>query len=156
MDVNELFTNLRTGLLTVCPDYQVIRALNNKVPPPKVNYILMQPVIFNRISTNEIENSDTEQTETNDTIFTVQLDFYGDESYEAALKVFTLFRGEYFMQYGITPLFSSDIRQLSYIEPARLMLQRYNLDLYFYYEPSATFAMQTANQATFNTFTLAN
>lgn len=156
MSIDSVFTSLRTCLLSFLPEYEVFRTLVNRVPLPKDNFVLMTPIIFNRISTNETSNTDTEQTEVNDTLFSIQIDVYGLSSYEAALKIMTLFRSDYFFTYGIAPLFSSDIRELTYIDASRQMLQRWSLDLNFYYEPSVTYPMQTANTLEFNIFEQAN
>ena len=148
-DVTEfqLFAALRAGLETITGQ-PVYKGLSNEVPMPNVDYIVLNPVMQIRHGTNEthyVDNIDNLiKQESAQYDYVIQIDCYGNSSGNTINVINLLFRSDYFDSSGIVPFFTSEPRQLTWDDPTRLMIERWNMDLHISYTPTVTIDTQSA------------
>jgi hypothetical protein len=154
---SDVFGALRLALMTVLGDIEVIKGLSNRVPQPNNNYIAMTPIIIERLSTNEsvykiaTSNQITRQ-ESQDNDYTIQLDFYGSNSSNNAIIINSLWRSDYLFRFGITPMFSSNPRQMFFKGGENQMVERWTIDVHLYYSPKIILLQESANKLDSPTF----
>jgi hypothetical protein len=145
----DIFGALRLALQSVFgSDLEVIKGLSNYVAQPLGDYIAMTPLLMERLSTNGSEYTETTRTEKTDIDYHVQLDFYGKQSSNRVTTIFTLWRSDVLFQYGITPFYTSEPRQLQFVGGDSTMIERWSMDVHLAYNPNIILPQQTANQLT--------
>lgn len=150
--VNEaaLFTALRSALVAVL-GCEVVKGMSNKVPQPLGDYVVMTPILMERMGTNESQypvapNAEVTRLEKTNNDYQIQLDFYGTSSGNNAAIIATMFRSDLLFQYGITPLFSSEPRQLMFKSGEDQMTERWSMDIHLHYNAKISLSQQSANQ----------
>lgn len=145
----DMFTALRTALVAMF-DIEVVKVISNRVPQPQGDYILMTPILTNRLSTNYSTYTEDTRTESHDSEYVIQLDFYGTTSGNFCNLFEILFRSDYLFQYGLVPHYAGTPRQLSFVNAEKQMQERWLIDIHLSYRPEITLAQQTANELSVN------
>ena len=141
-----MFQLLRTFLLgivpVVTPPFEVLRAQQNRVAPPKgQNYIIMTPLFKRRLSTtvdtysDGYPNAPGYRYSEEDTEVTVQIDCYGPLASDTVQTIATLWRSGYTCDilaasgYGVQPLYEKDPRQAPFIDGQQQYEYHWSIDL---------------------------
>ena len=154
----DILTALRSFLIAVLPTgIEVVRGQINRVPQPlDADFVVMTPLSRERIETNIDSYADGfpdapgVRTTLQPTRVTVQLDIHGPDSADNAQIITTLFRDEYgcdafrLSGFDITPLHTSDPRQLAFINAEAQYEDRWSLDVVMQANPVVTSAQQFA------------
>ncbi|WP_233868721.1 phage neck terminator protein [Paraburkholderia adhaesiva] len=145
---------LRAFLLAVLPEgTEVIAGQDNRVPPPVgVDFVVMTPVLRERLSTNVTTYSDgypdapCEKAVRQATKLTVQLDLHGPAGADATQLVTTLWRDttacEALAEDGQTqgldlaPLYASEARQIPFVNGEQQVETRWSVDLVLQVNPA--------------------
>lgn len=141
---SQLFEDLRLALLPLF-DVEIVRGLDNQVPPPIGDYIVITPIVNTRQGTNQYLYTDTTQAQAVLYTYTIQIDCYGLQSGNMSSIINLLFRGDYFNDKGISPLTCSNPRQLVFEGVEHQMIERWQQDIDVSYNPSINIPQQTAN-----------
>lgn len=148
---SDLIKFLRNKLLTiVSPQVEIVWGLENYVPNPQFEYIVLTPILTARQGTNETKYIDGFRIESAYNIYKVQVDVYGRDSCNIANTINLLFRSDYFSDSGITPLSASDPRQIMMITGEKTMQERWTLDLDISYDVTTLLAQQSATTVQVN------
>lgn len=151
----DVFDTLRSFLLVILPtDVEVIRSLDNKVAMPKGNFVLMQAVTQERLSTNisdyvlDLENGDTKtiQQKIN---YGIQLDVYGTNAPNNAVTISTLFRDAFAYESfpdNVKPLYCDDPTQLVFTNAEMQYEKRFMFMVYLQYDPTVIVSAQLATE----------
>ncbi len=114
---------------------EIILGHENRVATPS-ECIVLSVIAVNRQSTNETHYPDRIDSDNEidraDLMFSelvIQLDFYGVAAAINANAMLMLSRSELLLEKGITPLFSSNLRNLVFTNSEKQQEQRYSLDL---------------------------
>ena len=147
----DIFGALRLALMTVLGEIEVIKGISNRVPQPNNNYIAMIPIMIDRLSTNasvynEATGNQITRQEGQDNDYTIQLDFYGNNSSNNAIIIHSLWRSDYLFQFGITPMYASSPRQLFFKGGENQMIERWIMDVHLYYNPKIILPQESANK----------
>jgi hypothetical protein len=153
-----IFTLLRTALQAVLNNIEVVKGISNDVPQPLGNYVLMTPLLQERLGTNTTILTETltgiDRTEKHDVDYQIQLDFYGANSGNNVAIVANLFRCDWLFQYGITPLFASEPSQLAFMSGEKTMIERWVLDVHLQQISTVLLpGQQSATELTINSIT---
>jgi hypothetical protein len=147
---SNVFTALRAYLKILFPSYEVVKGFDNLVPMPMVPFIVMSPLLSQRLASNEIEDGEEERYISRSTKFTIQIDFFGNNSLTDAVTFSTLWRDDEAVKAlesaGIAPLDCTDVRQMNFENSENQYEVRYNLDIDLQYRPTVTIAQQTADE----------
>jgi hypothetical protein len=161
---SQALTSLRTFLLSVLPSgIEIVRGQNNRVAMPDVDdFIVMQPILRERLSTNFVAYSDGMTLHPPTTVesgfyltptaLTVQLDVYGPASGENAQIVLGLLRDGYAVYAmrvagsPIVPLYTSDLRQVPLLNAEAQYEDRWSVDATFQFNPVVTTTQDFADQ----------
>lgn len=154
---SQCLTALR-GFLTgvLASGVEVVRGQDNRVPEPlSGDYVVMTPILRERLETNTTTYSDTPQTETRldlmPTRYTVQLDVHGPSASDNSQVIATLFRSEYATTafaaagFDVTPLYTSDPRQMAFINGEQQYEDRWSIDAVMQVNPIVTTTQQFAD-----------
>ncbi|MDE9552784.1 phage neck terminator protein [Xenorhabdus bovienii] len=146
----DLYKALGDFLRGLFPDVEIERAQQNNNPMPLGDFIVMTPLFSSGLSTSVVNYTRPESAGTGQqhisrtTEWRCQLDFYGDSAESNALLVATVIRSEFaceqFQELGgtITPLHTSDPRQLSIINGEQQWENRWTLDFVAQINPIVT------------------
>lgn len=148
---DDVFTALRTFILSLLPTVEVVQTQDNGVPMPVNPFITMNNVGKKRLATNTVSYTDpggtaggTENMMT-PTQFTIQVDCYGPNSGDWAAMIQTAFRSEYATSnfpVNIQPLYCDDPVQIPLITGEQQFLQRWKLQAVMQYNPTVAVPMQ--------------
>lgn len=152
----QIFTALRSFLLAILPaGTEVVKGLDNRVSEPAgSNFVIMMPLLRERLGTNTVSYVPTVAFTRSDlapTQVSIQLDVHGPLGADNAQTIITLFRSEWavdqFATYGydITPLFTSDPRQLPFENAEQQIEVRYSIDVVLQANVITTVSQQFAN-----------
>lgn len=153
-----VFTALRSALVAVFA-CEVVKGLSNDVAQPLNDYIAMTPLSQERLGTNAslypvADGAQVTRQERYGADYTVQLDFYGITSGDRVSAFANLFRSDYLFQYGFSPLYTSDPRQLMFKDASQKMTERWSIDAHlFYMSKISGLPQQSANLLTSPSFT---
>lgn len=121
-------------------DGEVFRGMTNRVPLPQSgkNFVVMQALYSNALSTTSVfyKRNQDQQTLSKTTVAVYQIDCYGPDSYSLADSLATAFRSDYacefFRENGnvLQPLYTSETRQLTFINGSRQYEERWSIDLH--------------------------
>ena len=159
-----LLTILRAWLLSVLPSgVEVVRGQQNRVPEPSgSDFVVFIPILRERLTTNVVTYSDpypatpSTRTDTQQTQITVQVDVHGPNSADNVTVVQSLFRAEPAATFfeatngGIDPLYTSDPRQLQFIDGEQQVEDRWSIDLVMQANIAITNAQDFAGTVTPN------
>jgi hypothetical protein len=135
-----ILTAVRALLLSVlAASVEVVRGQQNRVTEPDADdFVLMTPILRDRLSTNVDAYMDVPGAGTRASLqatrVTVQLDVHGPNSAENAQVVSTLFRGGYACDflaatnYAVQPLYASDPRQAPFVNGEAQYEERWTVD----------------------------
>lgn len=138
----DVFTALRSFLIHLFPDIEIIQSQENDVPPPKGAFITMSNIGKRRLATNSRTYTDTDEQKTQNTVMptecSIQVDFYGEESGERVQTFCALifdYVGYDSFPEGIKPLFASDPMQVPIITGEKQYQERWSLTVKIQYNP---------------------
>jgi len=138
---------------TILPDgYEIAQAQQNRVPPPVgAHYLIMTPLRTSRLMTNIEDDppADIIPPETGPLPYgieaayewVVQLDFYGDESADAAQAVSMALRDASACTafdasgYAIQPLYADEPRQMPFSDESQQYEERWSLEAHLQFNP---------------------
>ncbi len=152
-----LMTVVGNFLTAVLPTgTQVVRGQDNRVPLPQgPNWVAMTPVVSTRMATNIDTWDFTDDPAATDMLTymqaDVQVDCFGPLAHDMAQIVLTAFRDDYAVQqiaaagFDITPLYTSDPRNLSFTNDQDQYEYRWSLDLSLQVNPSLSAPQQFAD-----------
>ena len=140
---SNLFTTLGNFLVSILPaNTPVLKAQTNRVAePPNTNFVLMTPLMRNKLGLNWTQFNDgyptgaSLQTNLNPTNAVIQIDVHGPAAADNAQIITTLFWSGYACDifqasgFDITPLYNSDPRQLPYLNGEQQIETRWSIDL---------------------------
>lgn len=144
---SQVFAAVRSYILSLLPDVEVIQAQGNDVSMPKNGFIAMNNVSKTRLATNTrtYDRVNGKQITLAPTKYRMQLDFYGKTSGEWAEIVFATFRDHYGCDHfpkNIQPLFCEPPMQLPLIDGEDNYTQRWKMDVALQYNPQVSTPMQ--------------
>lgn len=159
LSINETqtLTAVRAFLLNVCGAVPVIRGQQNRAAiPTGPNWLVITPLFRPRIATN-IDTWSTTGTPTTMSVETmaqetVQCDCYGPLAQDNATIIQALWRDEYGVLqlatsgFDITPLYTSEPRNLTFINDQDQYEYRWSVDLHMQVNPILTVPQQFAAQ----------
>jgi len=134
----DLYTALRTFLLSVIPDAKVIQGVQNRVAIPNDPFIGMTILNFERISTNHFEYDVGKKDVIQPQKWTVQIDCYGEPSNEWATTATTLLRDEYscsLFPENIQPLYADDPKHMPITNGEQQYEKRWMISVCFQVNP---------------------
>jgi hypothetical protein len=117
--------------------FEVIVGQENRVPEPtQPNYAVMTPLRMPRLSTNfeELAALGLQAKRTQAAQVVVQLDIHGPEAFNNSMRVSTLFRSSYGVEFfegqglPIAPLFADDPRQAQFVDGEKQYEDRYIIE----------------------------
>lgn len=142
---SQLFASLRLALLPLF-DAEIIKGLSNDAPTPKGDYIVLTPILQDRLSTNHTRYLPDIRAESAQYDYVIQVDCYGVQSGNMANAINLLFRSDFFDSSGVHPLYPSEPRQLMFESGERQMIERWTQDLHLSYNPEAQLPQQFAEE----------
>ena len=151
---SDVFTALRTFLLLLFPEIEIVQSQNNNVAPPKGAFITMNNVGKRRLATNSRSYTDTKKQKTQDvampTEYTIQVDFYGERAGDRAQTLSALFFD--YVAYdifpeSIKPLYATDPFQIPLITGEKNYLERWSMDVKIQYNPVISTPMKFIDSA---------
>lgn len=121
----------------------------NRVPMPTTAYILMQPNLLDRLSTNVLSFDPVAQTQKSqqNTKLRVQLDIYGPLAFDWAQMLATLWRDRYgcdALKPTCQPLYHDAPFNAPLVAGEEQYESRWTLNLFLQYNPVTTTALQSA------------
>lgn len=144
--IDDLMTALRGFLLSATGVTEVIQAFGNDVPMPKGEFIILSDIGTKGLSTDitEYDGPASAAKHSRSTQWRCQVDIYGERAHDLATIVATLWRSTYGCDDlaqrlpGFQPLYSSEPRQMNFINSEAGYEQRYTLDLISNFRPIVT------------------
>lgn len=134
----DIYTAVRAWLLSILPgNVRVIQGQQNRAAPPPGPFISMTLIGRERIATNGTEYTDTKRIVSEQVKRTMQLDLFGSASGDMMQVVTALWRdfqaSDYFRNSGgiLSPLYTSSVRQLGFINGAKQYEDCWSVDLAF-------------------------
>lgn len=137
----------------------IVAGQDNRVASPQAaNYAVMTPIGRARLATNLTTYTDgfpsdpMTRQDTQATQVTVQVDTFGPLSADNAHLIQTLLRSDWacdqFATYGfdVTPLYTSEPRQMPFTDESRQVQQRWSIDCYLQCNPVVTVSQEFADQ----------
>jgi hypothetical protein len=149
-----LFDILGTGVI------EIFQTQDDRVGEPAVReFITMTPVRFPRLGTNfeSLDVTGLQAILLQPQEFVMQLDIYGDNSYDYMSKITTMFRSNYGVEFfaglnaAIAPLYHSDPHQMPFINAEQGYETRYSMDLSMQVNLTATTVTQSAVELSLDT-----
>ena len=164
---SQTLTALGTFLTAIMPaGVAIVTGQDNRVAAPSASdYLTMTPIAPARLATNETTYADgyllnpaapsTRSDLMRETV-TVQVDIHGPGAANNTAIVMAMFRSSYgadlFAGYGydVAPLYTSNPRQLPFLNESNQIEKRYSIDLVLQCNPVLTVAQQFAGAAAVN------
>lgn len=150
----DVFDALRAFLLVILPNgIEIVRALDNKVAMPKGNFVVMQAVTQERLSTNisdyVLDDDGDTKTIQQKINYGIQLDVYGSNAANNSMTISTLFRDLYAYDAfpdNVKPLYCDDPSQLSFTNDSKQYEYRFMFMVYLQYDPTVIVPAQLATE----------
>jgi len=143
LTTDSIYTALREyiSLMLDYPPDKVRRAYVDNIPPPaSYPYCYATVLRISRNATNVAEYEDNAKRVSSSQILDVQLDFYGQDGFDDANIIKTIFRDEvsvdFFKSRGLVPLYSDDIEMSGETDDNENWRVRNILTLHFNIHPS--------------------
>ena len=125
-----------------CP---VIQGLQNNSPMPK-NCVVMTLLPYTKdLDQSQYYNENGESMIQVSRQYMMQLDFYGDEAPDRALKCASLWRSRYSTDKlkGVQPLYANDARNMEFINEQDQYEKRFLVEIALQYNPHYTYSEQS-------------
>lgn len=161
-----VFKALGDFLVAMFPAIEVVRGIQNRVPPPAGPHIVMTPLGMTRLSVASTEYSDPDghpelgaQDVTQPTRESIQVDFYGTGSHDRAAVFFSAFQtgwGFDMLPVTVKPLYTSEPRMLPLTTGEEQWIERWEVDAEIQYNPTTALPQQFADELEVNNITQAN
>lgn len=135
---SNILTALRGFILSVIPDIEVVKGLDNGAAVPKGQFIVLTPLFATRLATNHTEYTQTHQVIIQPQKYAMQIDCYGAASSDHASLLTTLLRDEYGCSYfpaNIQPLYADDPKLIPLVNAEQQYEKRWAITAYFQYNP---------------------
>lgn len=156
--LDAVYTKLRAFLLTIVPvGTEVVQGMDNRVPQPSGEHVVMTAIFQNRLATNvdTYDDSglpaDSTKIYTQSTRLDVQLDCYGANSAALAVMFSTLLRDETGCE-GLAPdaqpLYTDDPRMVPLVTGEEQYLQRWTITAVLQWNPTTSTPQQFADTLT--------
>jgi len=129
----------------------IVVGQDNRVPLPQAtNYAVMTPITRTRLATNLTEYTDgfpsdpQTRQDTMSTNLMIQVDTFGPLSGDNAQILATMFRSDWgvdqfeAMALGVTPLYTSEPRQMKFLDESHQIQQRWTTDCDVQVDPIVT------------------
>jgi hypothetical protein len=159
---SQTLTALGNFLVAIMPaGTTVVVGQDNRVPAPTAdNYIVMTPILKTRLATNLTAFTDgypsnpQTRADMQPTQVTVQIDIHGPLAADNAQVFTTLFRSSYGCDqfatsgFDVTPLYTSEPRQIPFVNEGRQVEKRYTVDANLHCNPVVTTAQDFADHLT--------
>ena len=160
----QALTVLRDFLLSILPTgTEVVRGQINRIPEPQsASFALMTPILRERLATTVTFYSNNatgmNRSDLQPTKLTVQVDFHGPAAGDNTQIFTTLFRSDFatkaFVQdasfpgspVDVTPLYTSDPRQMPFIDGEDQYEERWSVDAVMQVNPIVGTIIQSATQ----------
>lgn len=152
--------NFLKGLLPA--GVEIVVGQDNRVPAPKTtNYLVMTPILRQRLSTNVVSYLDGGQVLPNvagvrydlmPAKVTVQVDVHGPGAADGVHVIATMFRSSYAVAqfaatgFDVIPLYTSEPRQLPFLNESNQVEKRYSIDLVLQCNPIVTTGQDFASR----------
>lgn len=141
IDERDLYIALRSFILSVLPDVEVVQGLNNGVPMPAQGFISMTTLSRRALSTNHHDYNQDEYSISRQLEYVVQLDCYGQQSSSWVGLIGTLLADDYAcaaFPANIQPLYCDDAKQLALVNAEQQYEQRWALVLYLQFNQTVS------------------
>lgn len=138
---------------------EVVAGQDNRVASPQAaNYAVMTPILRTRLATNLTTYSDgfpsnpTTRQDAQATQVTVQVDVFGPLSADNAHLIQALLRSDWGVDqfatsaFDVTPLYTSEPRQMKFTDESHQVQQRWSLDAVLQCNPIVTVPQDFADQ----------
>jgi len=141
---SDVITALGVYLYGVLPsDIEIVRGQDNRVAEPDAdNFVVVTPILQQRLSTNVQSYFDGYSTSTDSTKkdaihnqLTYQVDVHGPNAADNTMLIFTYFKSDYGVQLFkssnayVEPLYCSDPRQIPFINSEQQVETRWSIDV---------------------------
>lgn len=150
-------TVLRAFLTTILPaGVAVIGGQGNRVVTPPGDYVVMTPILRERLMTNLTDYYDPfpavggARMDTQSTRYTVQLDVHGPAAADNSQIITTMFRSDLASEaftasgFAIAPLYADTARQMAFINAENQYENRWSIDAVMEIDPVLTTSQQFA------------
>ncbi len=146
---SDVFTALVGFLQGIYPQASIVRALDNQVPMPRENVIVLTPLSVTRLSTNVTTyDADTGLlTLKMPSEYLIQVDCYGASAQDTAVTLAVLWRDALTVDQfpdGITPLYAEDARQIQFENDQRQYEERWKVEIRLQYNAQVTLPYEAA------------
>lgn len=124
----DIYTAVRAFIIAEIPGIEVVQGYDNGVPTPEGGFIVMSMVSLNRLATNIHEYGEIDWNITQKAKVAMQVDCYGESSFEWACTLSTLLRDGYAIDRfpdEIKPLYPDDPQQLSFMNDSSAYEKRW-------------------------------
>ena len=163
---DQIFTALRAFLIVaVGSGVEVVQAIDNRVPPPKDQFINMALLFKTQLTTDQIDFTNTPavgavpavQTETltPSTKYAFQIDCYGPNAGDQAQAITMAWRSnvatDFFRPYNIAPLFFDDPKRSPVVNGELQYEMRWIITLHLQANPSITVPCEFADEVNIDT-----
>ena len=129
---NNIYKYLKAFIESFATDYIVMQGQQNRVPPPKKKFVVMQEIGRSRLATNlrnyYAEGDNELQQNITSTEISIQIDIYGPDSADIAQQFEILFRDYIatdFFPKNIAPLYCENFRQIALQDTEKQYNQRW-------------------------------
>lgn len=142
---------------TDCPANNILAGYNNHVKlPSDNNYIIFSLLNPFRYGTPRVEFKNGKNTSYQTYRMTVQLDFYGDLSFDRVSDIINISRTEFLCQflkpYGIQPIACDEAQNLTGISGEQEYVERWTVRLEIDYDDAVSDSQDWFNTAELNIF----
>ena len=138
----------------------IVLGVENRTPVPLGDFVALTVIREERQQTNETYYPTraapaVNQCDRADLLFStliVQIDCYGPNAHATANGILMLCRSELMLDYGVTPLFSTDTTNIPYNNAENQQAQRWTLDANLQFNTAWTQAQDSATAINFTVF----
>ena len=159
----QVFAALRAWIMDVLPStVAVIQELDNRVPMPKGEFVVMSRINRKLIEWSAMSYTDSYAdtgtigglevfTNTQPIDYAIQVDCYGPNSSDYSTILSTLWNTSQACDFmgpsGVLPLYNDDPKQMPFIDGEKQYQHRWVTTLHLQYNPAVSTAMQFASEA---------
>ncbi len=137
----DLYIALRSFILSVLPDVEVVQGLNNGVPMPPQGFISMTTLSRRALSSNYHDYNEDEYSISRHLEYAVQLDCYGKQSSDWVGLISAVLADDYghvAFPANIKPLYCEDARQMALINAEQQYEKRWVLVVYLQFNQTVS------------------
>lgn len=134
---------------------EVVQGLDNRVPMPKGDFVVMTPILSPVLATNVSTFDAAQGTETlhRSTRYDVQVDCYGATASDRAALLSMMLRSEYACNsfaasgYDVQPLYAEDPHQLPFVNAEAQYEERWSFTAALQFSPAVSTPMEFFDEA---------